>query len=395
MEKNETNRSEEDCCGCTACAQACPKGAIFMRENEKGFLVPAVEKARCVECGVCERVCRFARPGGGVLRSVPDAYGVKKKTGRMSSQSGGAFALFAERALKQGGVAYGAAADREKVSYQRAGRIEDLKKLKGSKYVQASVGDAFLQVKKDLEEGRAVLFCGTPCHADGLLSFLSYKQVDTANLISCDLVCHGCPSPKVFCDYYSYLEGRFGTLAFYDFRLKRKGGWRNHIEGILAKDGSLFISGNYLRLFYSHLELRESCYRCPYARKDRISDLTVGDFWGIEKLDPAYDDLDGVSLVFANTEKGRKFAKEALKWGGGRKEIRCRGLPAAESVGPDGETGRIRGVLGLLFQGRVSSGGKAVLFFFRRGLQEGNLDEEMQEEGLAARQESSQSLSRS
>lgn len=304
---------EKDCCGCTACLHSCPKGAIRMEENEKGFLMPVIDVERCIECGICESVCRFEqRAEYYEAERISVVYGVKKKTGRLFSQSGGAFALFAEFVLQQAGIVYGVVMERSNVFYQRVVRIEDLQKTKGSKYVQASAGDVFFKIKKDLVEGRSVLFCGTPCYVDGLLAFLKQGHVNIQKLISCDLVCHGVPSPKLFRDYYEYLEGRFGELLFYDFRRKVKGGWHNHIEGILTKDGNFLTSGNYPKLFYSHLELRESCYNCPYASVNRISDLTIGDFWGIEKADPVYDDLDGVSLVLVNSEKGKRFAEKAF-----------------------------------------------------------------------------------
>ena len=279
-----------------------------MQENEKGFLLPMIEEEKCVQCGLCERVCRFERSVGKERDAY--AYGIKKKKGRRYSQSGGAFALFAEALLEKGGIVYGVAAERANVFYARASGAEGISKFKGSKYVQASVGDVFWNVKKDLEDGKAALFCGTPCHVDGLVSFLGQKNADMKKLITCDLVCHGVPSPRVFRDYYAYLERRFGVIREYDFRKKFSGFWHSHIESFLLKDNRLYVSENYPNLFYSHLELRESCYHCPYASEKRVSDLTIGDFWGIEKADPLYDDGNSISLTLANSKKGRELIKE-------------------------------------------------------------------------------------
>lgn len=306
-------KQEENCCGCTACMQACPKDAITMWENQKGFLMPMVDPEKCIQCGICRQVCRFEGQVGNPLpESSLEVYGIKKKHGRLQSQSGGAFAAFAEHMLLQGGTVYGVAARGKNIFYTRICSMKELPSLKGSKYVQASVGNVFMEVKKDLEDGRNVLFSGTPCHVDGLYAFLRQKKVDVRPLITCDVVCHGVPSPKIFCDYYDYLKRRFGMVHDFNFRKKFVGGWHAHIESFMTSSNKLITSINYRNIFYSHLELRESCYRCPYTSINRSADITVGDFWGIEKTDLLYDDGDGVSLVLVRSQKGKQFFKEIL-----------------------------------------------------------------------------------
>ena len=177
--------------------------------------------------------------------------------------------------------------------------------------------NTFEEAGKDLSEDRWVLFSGTACHLDGLKSYLKVRHIDTQKLILCDLVCHGVPSPLVYEDYYEYLENKFGSIRKFNFRKKLKGGWHGHIESFVDEKNRLWITDNYTKIFYSHLELRETCYQCPYASMNRISDITMGDFWGIEKVDAAFHSHNGVSLVIVNTEKGKKLfenVKSKVQW---------------------------------------------------------------------------------
>lgn len=306
-------KGEGDCCGCTACLQVCPRNAISMQENEKGFLSPTINKTKCVDCGLCENVCRFEkRIRDRLPEGNPQIYGLKKRQGRLRSQSGGAFAAFAETVLYSGGIVYGVTAEKKEIYYVRIESIEGLPSLKGSKYVQASMKNVLMEVRQDLEDNKRVLFSGTPCHIDGLYAFLEEKKISVKKLLTCDLICHGTPSPRVFRDYYDYLTRRFSMVEHFNFRKKFGGEWHSHIESFKEKGKYLITSTNYVDIFYSHLELRESCYNCPYSSTNRISDITIGDFWGIEKVNLSYDDGDGVSLVFANSQKGKNFIPEIV-----------------------------------------------------------------------------------
>ncbi len=301
-------KTEDICCGCSACEKVCPKQAIAMKRNEKGFELPVIDSGKCIRCGLCEKVCAFSkRLEEPVAPNTVKVYGLKKKKGREKSQSGGAFAAFAEFILSRNGVVYGVACNGKRVFYKRIDKIRHLDGLKGSKYVQAKAGNVFEETEKDLLEDKWVLFSGTACHLDGLKSYLKKRRINAQKLFLCDLVCHGVPSPLVYEDYYEYLENKFGGIRNFDFRKKLKGGWHGHIESFVDKKKHLWITDNYTKIFYSHLELRESCYQCPYASMNRISDITIGDFWGIEKVDAVFHSSDGVSLVIVNSEKGQRL----------------------------------------------------------------------------------------
>lgn len=235
----------------------------------------------------------------------------------MNSSSGGMFTAVSDLILDRGGVVYGAAFDENfTVRHQRAETRKGRDRFRGSKYVQSDLGDTFSQVKKDLLDGREVLFTGTPCQVAGLKNFLNQSKVDRFKLYSCDLVCHGVPSPKIFHDYFAFMTGKYHSSAeSLTFRYKPPG-WRAQAMRISFKNGKKYIadagSDLFYRLFLPNLILRDSCYACPFASVDRTGDLTIGDFWGIEKSMPDFEDEKGVSLVLVNTEKGRRLF-EAVK----------------------------------------------------------------------------------
>lgn len=303
-------KTEDICCGCSACEKICPKQAVTMKKNEKGFELPMIDAEKCIRCGLCEKVCAFSkRLEKPIVPNAVKVYGLKKKKGRKKSQSGGAFAAFAEFILSRHGVIYGVVCNDKRVFYKRIDQIKHLDELKGSKYVQAKVGSIFEETEKDLLEDKWVLFSGTACHLDGLKSYLEKRRINTQKLILCDLVCHGVPSPLIFEEYYNDVTERHGEIRKFVFRNKLKGGWHAHIESFVDKKKHIWLTDNYTKIFYSHLELRESCYQCPYASMNRISDITIGDFWGIEKVDAAFHSNDGVSLVIVNSEKGQRLFK--------------------------------------------------------------------------------------
>lgn len=308
----------ENCCGCTACEYVCPVNAITMADDEKGFRVPEIDPDKCTGCELCAKSCGFkARLKDKMIpRNGVRVFAVKKKSSREESQSGGAFAAFADYALKNGYVVYGVVCEEDSAFYFRTESVEGLQRMKGSKYVQADVRNIFGLVMNDISNGRHVMFSGTPCHVDGLYSVLEAKKIPFEGLlVTVDLVCHGTVSPGVFRDYYAWLVRKFQSIYSFNFRYKmiRGGAWHSHMESFLSKKffGTLrYFSSNYTNIFYSHKCLRESCYSCPYASINRRADITIGDFWGIEKLDPAFDDNIGVSLVILNSEEGRRIFRE-------------------------------------------------------------------------------------
>lgn len=304
-------KENKDCCACTACEKSCPKSAISMEENEQGFLYPVVKKERCVDCGLCEKVCSFQKFKSESKEPYAQLYGVKRKENRHLSQSGGVFSAIAEGFLKEKGLVYGVVNKGEQVYYQRVDMIEELAQMRRSKYVQAEIREVYLQVLSDLKNKKKVFFSGTPCHVDGLKGFLKQKQVNCDLLYTCDLVCHGTPSPKLFRDYLQLLEKKYKTIKNFNFRNKVLGGWHATLTTFQTGKTTM-VSANYANLFYSHLELRESCYACPYACTKRTGDITIGDLWGIEKRHPKFDDNKGCSLLMLNTQKGYQLWEQYI-----------------------------------------------------------------------------------
>lgn len=239
-------------------------------------------------------------------------YAVKHKDDRIrsNSTSGGMFTAISDYVLDLGGTVYGAVfADGHRIYHIRAVSVEERDRMRGSKYVQSSLGDTFRQVKEDLGAGLMVLFTGTPCQADGLKR--SLENIDTSGLILCDVVCFGVPGRQIWEDYVKYLEKKKRkTLKVHYFRTKVNG-WHTvtpkNIFEDNTEDSESALSQIYMNLFNSGFVLLPSCYQCSYASIKRCSDLTLGDFWGIQNIDPDFDDNKGVSLVIVNSVKGERL----------------------------------------------------------------------------------------
>ena len=298
-----------DCCGCTACASICAHDAITMKPDALGFLYPEVDKEKCVDCGLCEKVCAFNDHYDTSLNlEKPLAYGARHKDMNEveTSRSGAAFIAISDYILEQGGVVYGAGyTDHFRVVHKRATTKEERDEFKGSKYVQSDMTGVFRQVKKDLRDGLTVLFSGTPCQTSGLNSYVGKRLRE--NLFLVDIVCHGVPSPYMWRDYIAYLEKKQGSpIVWVNFRDKQKYGWAAHHETFKFKNGGGKMSFTYL--FYKHIMFRKSCGNCHFTNIKRPSDITIADFWGWENTDSAFNaDNKGVSLVLLNTEKGLKL----------------------------------------------------------------------------------------
>lgn len=316
------DREKKECSGCGACAEACPVLAIHMEQDREGFLYPVIDEDKCVHCGLCDRVCGFqpADQIRGGRYDLPKAYGVKHKdlNKRMTSRSGAAFVAFSDRILKQGGAVYGAAMMSDfSVRHIRAVTPEERDRMKNAKYVQSIVTMVLPDIMKDLKDGIPVLFSGTPCQVAGVYALLNAKGIRTDKLITCDLVCHGVPSPAIWKDYVEWIERKFGKkIVKASFRDKEYG-WDTHFESFELEDGKKKLRREYTDLFYEHIMFRPSCHACHFANTHRVADLTLADFWGIEKHDRSFDDNRGVSLVLANTEKGSEMlesVKDELEW---------------------------------------------------------------------------------
>lgn len=308
---------KENCCGCGACMNVCPKKAISMQEDEYGFLYPQIDADLCVKCGACQRVCNFQYKEEINTPVQTFAACAKSDSIRKRSASGGAFASLANKTLAMNGIVFGAAFDESwKVCHTSIESEEKLHKLQGSKYVQSDVGTTYQQVKELLKEGRRVLYSGTPCQIAGLYGFLGK---DNENLLTVDLICHGVPNQRILQDYLK----SFGETEYFTFRDKSLG-WG--INGKVAVRGSkksrkLWQSASpYLYYFSQGFIYRDSCYKCKYTCQHRPADITLGDYWGIEKQHPEYLDKDGfdtrkgISVMIANTKKGAEAIQSTTQF---------------------------------------------------------------------------------
>lgn len=309
-------KNSADCCGCSACQQICPKNAISMIPDALGFLYPKVDFDKCIDCKLCEKVCSFndnyETPDSF---DKPIAYGCKIKDDveRAKSQSGGAFAALSSVVLDMNGTVYGAAyLDKYHVGHKRAINIEERDDLRRSKYVQSNVNDCFRLVKDDLKNGLVVLFSGTACQIAGLKSYLKLSRTDMQNLYTIDIICHGVPSPRFWKDYLVFREKeRNQTIEKFIFRDKTIAGWHDHIESFIWADGTKTWSREYTRIFYLSVMNRKSCSNCHFTNLRRLSDVTISDFWGVEKQDEKFGSDDkGTSLILINTPKGNKLFKQ-------------------------------------------------------------------------------------
>ncbi len=307
----------EDCCGCGACENVCPKNAISMKEDEYGFIFPVIDDKLCVNCRMCRNVCAFQNitENNSPLKTWVAVS--KNKEGLKKSASGGVFYTLANAVIKENGCAAGAAFDDKfELSHIIAYDEKTLEKLQGSKYTQSSTGYVFREIKKQLLEGKKVLFCGTPCQVAGLRSFLE-KKYD--RLITIDLICHGIPSNKMFKDYIHYFETEKSIKVDQFMFRDKKIGWGKN-GSVIANSGKryrLFESAqSYFFLFANSMIMRSNCYSCKYACSHRPGDLTIGDFWGIQREHPELlknekiNEAKGISVIIANTEKGTRFIQE-------------------------------------------------------------------------------------
>lgn len=303
----ELFKNKEDCCGCTACLSACPKNAIQMVEDEKGYLYPTIDKNLCIGCNICEKVCPL-KIENNKLSFTQAAYGVKNKDNeeRNRSSSGSVFIEIAKAVLSENGVVFGVEMDSNFIVYHSwANTLEESRKFQGSKYVQSIKGNAYSKVKEYLMDGKKVLFTGTPCEVAGLKKYLGK---DYNNLLTIDIICHGVPSQKLLQKFINKKEKDFKSkiksLTFRD----KKFGWRNqeiHINFENDKDYHAPIwEDEFYRLFTSNYILRESCYVCHFANMNRPGDITIGDFWNIKNVKEDFEDTLGISSILVNTEKG-------------------------------------------------------------------------------------------
>lgn len=330
-------KDKSNCCGCAACVQRCPKQCISMVEDNEGFLYPKVDTQVCVDCGMCEKVCPVINQSEeriplGVFAAVnPD------EQIRRESSSGGIFTMLAKKTIAKGGVVFGVKFNKDWMpEFGYAETMEDIVSFRGSKYVQAIVGNAYKKTEEFLKQGREVLFSGTSCQIAGLKKFLR-KKYD--KLLTIDIICHGVPSPKVWDQYLKETCSKLmkpGTdgsnfvihangkdyksrIESISFRSKING-WKKfsfllklNFHTCDGKNTDVFLENVqkniYLRAFLSDMILRPSCYSCPAKAGKGGSDLTLGDYWGIYTLVPELDDDKGVSAITVNNKRGESLMK--------------------------------------------------------------------------------------
>lgn len=311
--------SKDKCCGCGACLRVCPKDAISFRKDLDGFVYPIIDSSLCIDCGACVKKCDFGKTKNSHNSVSPMALAFvnSNKDALHGSASGGAFSALAKHVLDNGGVVYGASWGKGmKPEHARIADWSDISRVQGSKYVQSDLTPILSKLKQDVSEGSGVLFSGTPCQCAAVRSLFGRKTPD--NLICVELICHGVPSAKLFLDFVEYLETKVnGEIVDLRFRDKNRD-W----GALLAVD--FRVSGGkvktryfkpeevyyYYYYFYRGMFFRESCYSCPYAKRERYSDWTIGDFWGAAKYCENIDTSKGVSVIIASTDKGISLVNE-------------------------------------------------------------------------------------
>lgn len=291
------------CCSCGACQSLCPKHAISMVENNRGFLEPFVNKDLCVDCGACVSVCNSE-----VKRnSIEEAFIVKIKDCRqhLNSQSGGAFTAISDVVLAKSGTVFGVTMDSNHEGIYSVAKTQvERDAMHGSKYMRARVGNAYKEVEAELKGG-IVLFSGTPCHVAGLLKYLKKRNIDTTNLYTIDLICHGTPSVRVWRGMLKHISQDAGPVLYAVCRDKIQTGWGGSSSTFYANKK---VSSNlFCRIFFTDLCLGESCYSCEYATKERTGDISIGDAWGVQKHNPEFFDSRGVSFLLINSPKGKEL----------------------------------------------------------------------------------------
>ena len=304
-------KQPEKCSGCGACTSICPVSCIEMSVDKDGFLFPYIKNAdECINCGLCSRVCPIEHPF--MFKGELNAYGSYSTDENvlLKCSSGGLFPELAKHFVKEGGCVYGAAFDDNWcLRHEKAEQPSELIRLYGSKYVQSEIGNSYEDCKFELNQGRLVLFTGTPCQISGLHNYL---KKDYENLYTIDVICHGVPSNKIFHAYLDSLEKKHnGRICEVVFRDKSKNGWSITLKYAIKKKNGKISSyyykssdSSYFTAFLKGMIARESCYNCPFATLSRPGDLSLGDFWGYQKTRPELENLMGLSLVLCNSLKG-------------------------------------------------------------------------------------------
>ncbi len=306
-------RDKKDCCGCNACGDVCHVQAITFKTDREGFWYPYVDKDKCTDCHLCEKICPMINIGALKHNdfSEPKVFGGYNKdiVIRFDSTSGGLFSLLAQAMYKQKGFVSGAIYDDDfKVCNFISNDKKDLKRLRSSKYVQSNAEGLYKQIKQLLTSGEKVLACGSPCQMAALRSFL---RKDYDNLIVVDFLCRATNSPKVFEKYKESLEARYGSKIVHIKDKNKDHGWHSLARKITFENGKVYYGegheDDYRRGYHLNVFERPSCYECKFKGFPRMSDISLGDFWGIGGVDASLEQNLGTSLIMINSKKGLDF----------------------------------------------------------------------------------------
>jgi len=332
-----TNKSE--CCGCCACVDACNHKAITLKNDIEGFWYPEVDVDKCNDCGLCENVCPI------INKAKEERYAVAKvfaaynndETVRIDSTSGGIHSALANVMYDRNAYVCGAVYNADyTVSHITSSERKMLPKIRSSKYLQSSMEGQFLEIRRLLRAGEEVFYCGTPCQVHALYNYLRKPY---PNLTTCDFICRGVNSPKVFLSYMHMLEKQYGSKATEIKFKNKKWGWHNFSMRVNFANGQQYCKDRWHDLFFiGYLQsgnfARPSCYDCQFKGFPQKADITLADFWGIEKIDPSMDQDKGTSLVMVNSDKGMELfnaIKENIKWKEFSMEDARKGNPALDS----------------------------------------------------------------
>lgn len=300
-------KKKTDCCGCTACFNICPAKAITMDADEEGFLYPAVDRQKCVECGLCEKVCPIRHKV--CHEENTEGYIIRYKDEEIvrESTSGGAFTAFAGCLLNSGYIVYGVGYDKNmRVIHKAAADKDGLQEMRGSKFVQSTLGTKFQEIRKQLKQGKHVLFTGTPCQVAGLCSFLGGKP---ENLMCVDFVCRGVPSPGLWQNYVAMMEHKYGSkITGARFKHKTYGYHATTMKIDFANGKTYYGSGRVdpmMKAFVSEMASRPSCHACAFKGIQRLSDITIFDCYEFSQITGKRDDDKGYSSVLVHTQQGK------------------------------------------------------------------------------------------
>lgn len=319
--------NKKECCGCGVCEAVCPKKAIKMVEDEYGNIYPKIDNEKCIRCGLCKKKCNYKiKEEKNELQESYVAV-TQDKENLKNSASGGIFFSIAKRFINSSGIVFGCNMEMQNgninISHIKIEDESELYKIQGSKYVQSSLKNCFLEVRNEINKGKKVLFSGTPCQISALYSFLAKDNI--SKLYTIDIICHGVPNQKIFKEYIRYIEKKEKIkVNNYIFRDKKRGwntcGKIEFYNKNNVKKEKYFIAqlSSYYKLFLDGIIYRENCYCCPFASEKRVSNLTIGDYWGIQEEHPELlienggniDKKLGVSFVNINDFKGKELLEK-------------------------------------------------------------------------------------